>query len=650
MCGLAGLFRADGGAVDTNLLRRMTAALAHRGPDGDGLHVEPGIGLGHRRLAIVDLQGGRQPMFNEDGSVAIVFNGQIYNYPELWPELQALGHRFRSDHSDTEVIIHAWESWGSACLSRLSGMFAFAIWDRNRGSLFLARDHLGKKPLYYGTDRTGCFVFASELRALAEVAELPRRIDPAAVDDFFAYGYVPDPNSIFRDIYKLPPAHFLLLDSEGGRLLDRNGGGPAPQRYWRPSAEALAIDAETATGALIGHLQAATKQRLMADVPLGAFLSGGVDSSAVVAMAARARATALDTFTIGFEAEQDETPYAMMVAQRYATTQHTARAAAVDMIDAARRQGGTFGEPFGDASAVPTHAVCALARQYATVALSGDGGDEVFLGYRRYQWHRLVEAARAMLPAGLRRHAIGTLARVYPKLDRAPRWLRAKHTLTELSLSSALGYYNTVARVHDAQRSAMFSPAQRAALDGHDPAARIATLMAESGTDEPLRQAQYADLATWLAGMMLVKVDRTSMANGLEVRAPFLDHRLVSWGLSLPTSLKLHGREGKHVLKRALEPYLPRETLYRPKQGFAPSLGGLLRREAARVRPRLLGQALGDCGLFDMTALARLLDEHEHGSRDHSAALWQLLVFEGFLVSEMGAQEATGRIHYVPVL
>jgi asparagine synthase (glutamine-hydrolysing) len=572
-------------------------------------------------------------MFNEDGSVAIVFNGQIYNYRELWSELQALGHIFRSDHSDTEVIIHAWESWGPACLSRLSGMFAFAIWDRNRESLFLARDRIGKKPLYYATDMIGRVVFASELCALAKVAELPRRIDPAAVDDYFAYGYVPDPGSIFRDIYKLPPAHFLLLT--------RGGSMPLPQRYWRPSTNALAVDEATATSDLISHLGRATQQRLMADVPLGAFLSGGVDSSAVVAMAARARSMPLDTFTIAFEGEEDETPYARMVAQRYATTQHNERSATVDMIDAARCQGRIFGEPFGDASAVPTHAVCKLARRHATVALSGDGGDEVFLGYRRYRWHCFVEAARAVLPAGLRRQAIGTLARLYPKLDRAPRWLRAKHTLTELSLESALGYYNTVARVHDAQRDSLFSAAQRAALDGHDPSARIAVLMAESGTDDPLRQAQYADLATWLAGMMLVKVDRASMANSLEVRAPFLDHALVSWGLSLPTALKLRGGEGKYVLKRALGPYLPHDIMCRPKQGFVPSLGGLIRREASRVRMRLLGSALDDCGLFDMSMVARLLDEHEHGRRDHSAALWQLLVFEGFLISEMGAQDAT---------
>ena len=631
MCGLAGIFGNDEAGVDAGLLRRMTAALSHRGPDGDGFHTEPGIGLGHRRLAIVDIAGGHQPMYNEDSSVVIVFNGQIYNFQELWPELQALGHVFRSDHSDTEVILHAWESWGPDCLQRFNGMFALAIWDRNRQCLFLARDRLGKKPLYYATDTAGRFVFASELCALARDEALPRRIDPAAVDDFFAYGYVPDPHSIFQGIRKLPPAHYLRLTRDP---VTGHQAPAQPVRYWRPPAVACPARIEAAASALIDRLRTATSHRLIADVPLGAFLSGGVDSSAVVALADRLRDTPLDTFTIGFEGSEDETPYAAMVSRRYGTTQHNERAAAVDMIDAARLQGRIFGEPFGDSSAVPTHRVCALARRHATVALSGDGGDEVFAGYRRYRWHRLVEAARAVLPAPARRRVIGGLARLYPKLDRAPRWLRAKYTLTELSLDSAVGYYRTVARVHDDRRLALFSPALRARLDGHDPAARVAALMRESGSDEPLRQAQYVDMQTWLPGMMLVKVDRASMANSLEVRSPFLDHELVAWGLSLPAALKLGGGEGKRVLKRALEPYLPREVLYRPKQGFAASLAGVFRRGAERVRPRLLGATMADSGLFDLAAISRLLDEHESGRLDHSAALWLLLVFEGFLAGE----------------
>ncbi|MEO8714763.1 MAG: asparagine synthase-related protein, partial [Acetobacteraceae bacterium] len=351
------------------------------------------------------------------------------------------------------------------------------------------------------------------------------------------------------------------------------------------------------------------------------------------------RDTPLDTFTIGFDGAEDETPYAEMVARRYGTRQHNERAAAVDMIEAARIQGRIFGEPFGDQSAVPTHTVCALARRHATVAVSGDGGDEVFAGYRRYRFHTLTEAARRLLPAPVRRRVVGELARLYPKLDRAPRWMRAKATLTELSLDSAIGYFRTVARTQDERRRALLSPRLRASLDGHDPAARIGALMEESGTADPLARAQYADLQTWLSGAMLVKVDRASMANGLEVHAPFLQYQLVEWGLSLPATLKLRGASSKYVLKRALEPLLPREVLYRPKQGFATSLAGLFRREASRVRGRVLSDVMLDSGLFDPEALATLLDEHASGRVDHSMPIWLLLVFEGFLASELRESE-----------
>ena len=625
MCGLAGIFHPDASAaIDAAQLRRMTTALAHRGPDGDGFHTEPGIGLGHRRLAIIDLAGGHQPMENEDGSVIIVFNGEIYNFAELRPKLQALGHVFRSDHSDTETIVHAWESWGPDCLHRLHGMFALAVWDRNRGQLFLARDRLGKKPLYYADTPDGGFVFGSEMAALAEVPALARRISPAAVEDFLTWGYIPDPATIYAGIHRLPAAHWLLL---------QRGRPPVLRRYWQPPTEIRPQDEAGAIAELTARLQAATAARLVADVPLGAFLSGGVDSSAVVATAARLRRTPLDTFTIGFDGAEDETPYAALVAARCGTVQHTERAAAVDMIEAARAQGRIFGEPFGDPSAVPTFSVCRLARRHATVAMSGDGGDEVFAGYRRHRWHLLVEAVRRLLPAPLRRHAIGALARAWPKLDRAPRWLRAKHTLTELSLDAARGYLSTMTQVQQARRRALLAPGLLAQLDGYDPTARIAALMDASGTEDALLAAQHVDLATWLPGRMLVKVDRTSMAQALEVRAPLLDHELVEWGLALPRQLKLHRGQGKYVLRRALEPDVPHDVLYRPKQGFSTSLAGLFRREAGRLRTRLTGEALLDSGLFAPAALERLLDEHATGRFDHSQALWLLLVFEGFLAA-----------------
>jgi asparagine synthase (glutamine-hydrolysing) len=613
----------------------MTAAIAHRGPDGDGFHIEPGIGLGHRRLSIIDVAGGAQPMTNEDGSVIIVFNGEIYNFPKLRSQLQALGHVF-ANHCDTEAVVHAWEEWGPTCVERLDGMFAFALWDRRQRMLFLARDRLGKKPLHYAVTSTG-LAFGSELRAFAEFPEISRRIDPVAVDDFLACGYVPDPRSIFAGIAKLPPAHTLLVEPD--RLA--RGATCVPVRYWRPTIAAQAIGMDEAAAELRGRLVEATRARLMADVPLGAFLSGGVDSSGVVAAAARARADAgeapLDTFTIGFQGSGDETPFAAMVARRCGTIQHDQTAARIDWITAADEQGAIFGEPFADSSSVPTLAVCRLARRHTTVALSGDGGDEVFAGYRRHRWHMLVDAARRVLPAGVRRGFVASLAQVYPKLDRAPRFLRAKHTLTELSLDSALGYWRTMARVQDVQRRALLSPGVAGIVDGYDPAARVGALMEESGSEDALAQAQYVDLATWLPGMMLTKVDRTSMASGLEVRAPLLDHGIVDWGLSLPAALKMRGGQGKLVLKRALEPWLPRGVLYRPKQGFATPLGGMLRAAIGGVRARLLGPIMLDSGLFQARAIARLLDEHESGRFDHAQGLWSLLVFQGFLASEMAA-------------
>lgn len=624
MCGIVGILAgAMAAEPDPGRVRRMADAIRHRGPDGEGFHAEPGVALGHRRLSIVDLGGGAQPMANEDGSVVIVFNGEIYNHAELRPELEAAGHRFRT-RSDTESILHGWEEWGLGCLDRLRGMFAFALWDRRRGQLLLARDRLGEKPLLYARLPDGGLAFASEIGALLTLPEIPRRIDPVAADDFLALGYVPDPGCIWRDIRKLPAGHCLLLAP---------GGEAVPRRYWAPPTQVAADPGAAAPQHLRALLRTCVRDRLMSDVPLGAFLSGGIDSGTVVALAAEAAAGGpLATFTIGFPGAADERPAAALVAAK-AGTAHHAEEGTADYLAMARDQARIFGEPFGDHSAVPTLAVCRLARRHATVALSGDGGDEVFAGYRRYRWHMLAEAVRAHLPAGVRRHVIGTLARAYPKLDRAPRWLRAKTTLTEISLDSALGYYRTVCRLQEERRRGLLSRDLRAAVSGHDPAARIAAAMAECDPAEPLLQAQYADVLTYLPGDILTKVDRTSMAVSLEVRPPILDHDLVAWGMALPASRKLAGGVGKRVLREAAATLLPPEILTRGKQGFAASIDGQLRRGAAELRARLLGAPMLDSGLFDGAALGRLVAEHESGRFDHTQALWQLLVFEGFLVA-----------------
>jgi asparagine synthase (glutamine-hydrolysing) len=626
MCGVVGLFHPiDARAPEERRLRGMTDAIAHRGPDGDGFHTEAHLGFGHRRLSIVDLAGGAQPMFSPDGQVVVTFNGEIYNHAALRPELEAHGHVFRT-RSDTESIIHGWRQWGVGVLDRLDGMFAFGLWDRAQGTLLLARDRMGEKPLLTTWLPDGTLAFASEQAALFALPEVSRALSPAAVDDYLAFGYVPDPATIHAAISRLPAAHYLLV-TRGEKTR------PQPRRYWQPPTRVAEAPAEP-VAELTARLEASVRARLMADVPLGAFLSGGVDSGAIVALAATARREAgqgqLATFTIGFEGAADERPLAAEVAARYGCL-HQAETGTADYISAARDQAKMFGEPFGDHSSVPTLAVCALARRHATVALSGDGGDEVFGGYRRYRFHAITESIRQMVPAGLRRRVIGPLARAYPKLDWAPRWLRAKNTLTELSLESALGYYRTVCKIHDSERRALLSGKFRASLDGHDPSDRIAALMAECDPDEPLLAAQYVDLHTYLPGDILPKVDRMAMAVSLEVRPPLLDPALVSWGMALPASLKISATQGKQVLRDAMAPLLPENLLNRPKTGFATSLAPQFRAGAAQLRERLLGPAMLDSGLFSQAALARMIDQHANGQFDHAQKLWQLLVFEGFL-------------------
>jgi len=630
MCGIAGLFHPFRPAIPpVRTLRAMTDAQRHRGPDGEGFHAEPHLGFGHRRLAIVDLAGGAQPMATADEAVVVTFNGEIYNHEMLRRTLEARGHVFRS-RSDTEVLLHGWKEWGPEMPARLVGMFAFALWDRAAGRLLLARDPLGEKPLHYAWLPDGRFAFASEIGGLTALPDLPRRLDPVALDDFLALGYVPDPATIYAAIRRLPPGHLMLVGRGEGQATQR--------RFWAPPRAAGTSGADAAEE-LRRRLDAAVQARMMADVPLGAFLSGGIDSGAVTSLAAMAAGQPLATFTMGFAGAADERPDAAMVAERYGTRHFTEDCAAADYLAMAREIPRLFGEPFGDHSAVPTLAVARLARRHVTVALSGDGGDEIFAGYRRYRFHMMAEAARRLLPARLRRGAVGALARAYPKLDRAPRWLRAKTTLTEISLDSALGYYGTVCKLAEGKRRALLSPAQRAAVAGHEPSARFAALMAECDPENSLLQAQYADLHTYLPADILAKVDRTSMAVSLEVRPPLLDPELVGWGMALPAAAKLRGGVGKRVLREVAAPLLPPALLQRHKRGFGADFGQQFRAAAPRIRARLTGEAMAAGGLFDMRAIATLVDQHEAGAFNHTQALWQLLVVEGFLADAAGVTE-----------
>lgn len=633
MCGLVGIFDTTGERpTDEGLLRRMNDSLTHRGPDGDGIFTAPGIGLGHRRLSIIDLEGGVQPMFDESGRVALVFNGEIYNFQTLREELIAKGHHFRTN-SDSEVIIEGWKAWGTACVDHFEGMFAFALWDANARQLFLARDRLGKKPLYYATLANGLLLFGSELKALMAHPELPRDIDPKAVEDFFALAYVPDPRSIFRGVHKLAPGH---------RLSWTRGGQAKLEEYWdvpfdidTPSAPIEAAEA------LRERFHGAVADRLISDVPLGAFLSGGVDSSGVVAHMAGLIDHRVDTFCMGFgETAFDESDYARQIAERY-TTNHHAEQVDPDAFDLVDRLAEIYDEPFGDSSAIPTYRVCALARKHVTVALSGDGGDEAFAGYRRYLWHLREAKLRRLLPDVIRKPLFGLLAAIYPKADWAPQFLRAKTTFKELALDDLDGFFLSVSATDDTQRGKLFSERLKSDLQGYHARDALAVHWNRADTDDPLAQAQYTDIKTWLPGDILVKVDRASMANSLEVRAPLLDPDLVSWGVNLASNLKIDGGEKKAVLKRALESDVPADLLYRPKQGFSVPISAWFRGPLRdKVRGALSGGVLADCGLFDMAEVSRLVDQHQSGMRDHSRVLWLLLMFQAFLAHTQTSAES----------
>ncbi len=634
MCGIAGLWTAERGAnVDRALLERMIGSLAHRGPDGDGIHVEPGVGLAHRRLAIIDVSGGAQPLGNEDNTVLVTFNGEIYNFQELVRELQGLGHRFRT-HSDTEVIVHAWEQWGEDCVRRFAGMFVFAVWDRNRQALFIARDRLGKKPLYYAWLPDGGLAFASELKALLVHPRIARDIDPQAVEEYFGLGYVADPRSILKSVRKLPAAHTLLVSRSGTR--------PSPREYWDlPRFATAKVDEATACEQLVEHLRSAVKARLISEVPLGAFLSGGVDSSGVVAMMAQASGEPVNTCSISFSDPQyDEAQYAQQVADRYRTNHHVERVESDDfgLIDTLAR---VYDEPFADSSAIPTYRVCQLARRRVTVALSGDAGDETFAGYRRYRWHMYEERIRSVLPYLLRRPLFGALGAIYPKVDWAPKIFRAKSTLQSLALDSVAAYFNTVSVVPDYLRNRLLSPALKRELQGYS-AVQVLRTHADRARDfDALSLVQYVDFKTYLCGDILTKVDRASMAHSLEVRVPMLDHRFLEWAVALPPGLKLRGASGKYVLKKALEPHLPNDVLYRPKMGFAVPLAAWFRGPLrSRVRELIDGGELAATGYFDPGMVRRLVDEHQSGAREHSAAIWALLMFDAFLRNVLRAQSS----------
>jgi asparagine synthase (glutamine-hydrolysing) len=622
MCGIAGIFHCGTvKPVDPARVGRMCDAIIHRGPDDSGVWTAPGVGLGFRRLAIIDLAGSAQPMASADGRAMLVFNGEIYNFRELRRELTGLGAHFRTD-GDGEVILSAYQKWGVDCLQRLHGMFAFALYDLDKRTLFLARDRLGVKPLFMASLSDGSLAFASELKGLLAHPLLRRAVDPLAVEDYLAWGYVPDHRSILKGIEKLPAGHYRLL---------RHGARPgAPVRWWdisfaeRRKGKPADLEAE-----LLHHLREAVTSRMIADVPLGAFLSGGVDSSSVVALMAQASRQPVKTCSIGFDvAALDETSYADEVARLFGTDHH-ARTVSADQFADIGALAAIFDEPFADASALPTWRVSRLARETVTVALSGDGADEAFAGYRRQVFHAHEERARRWLPQGLRKSVLGGLGEVYPKADWAPRSLRLKTTLLSLAGTGAEGYARALSVTPPELRQALYTQDFANSLGGYQAEAPLIRLMDDAPARSGLDRAQYADLAFWLPGDILTKVDRTSMAASLEAREPLLDHRLVEFAATLPEGLRVHGMQGKYLLKKAMRRYLPEKILYRPKQGFVTPIAEWLRGPlASEARAIATSAALARTGWLQPSFVSAAAEAHIAGKSDHSRLLWQLLMLD----------------------
>jgi asparagine synthase (glutamine-hydrolysing) len=625
MCGIGG-FLISGALPRGDLEARlwhMVSTLRHRGPDDEGVWTDGRAGLAHTRLSIIDLSpAGHQPMASADGTVWIAFNGEIYNFAEIGRELEALGYGFRG-RSDTEILVNGWHAWGPRILSRLRGMFALAVWDRRARQLVLARDRLGKKPLYWARTPSG-LVFGSEIKALLTWPELRRTPDLAAIDRYLSWQYVPAPDTAFAGVRKLPAAHYLAVATAA----DGGAAEPEPVRYWRlpePSPAAPRRRFGELCGELSALLDEAVRLRLVADVPLGAFLSGGIDSSAVVAMMARAGVGRVKTFSIGFAAkEYDELRYARIVARHYGTD-HEEFVVEPDAVAILPRLVWHYGEPFADPSAIPTYYVAELARRKVTVALTGDGGDECFLGYDRYRAMRYVA-----------------------RLDRWPRWSRSGLERVLATLPSPLARRWRLPRIRDVLRAPGDRPAQRYAPtiaffgDGDKDAGYGEALrdrldrsafdvLAGYFVEAPnlVAGANRADIATYLPDDLMVKVDVATMAHGLEARSPLLDQALLEWAAQVPAEDQLAGGVTKALFRRAMAPYLPAAVLARSKRGFGCPIDDWFRGAIKHLAyDTLLSRAAAERGLFQPAYVRRLLDEHCAYRRDHHTRLWALLILE----------------------
>ncbi|QPL51158.1 asparagine synthase (glutamine-hydrolyzing) [Alteromonas sp. B31-7] len=618
MCGIAGfsLFNHQEGGQAS--LTSMHEAIHHRGPDASGTYLDEHIGLCHRRLSILDLsEAGNQPMFSADGNLVIVFNGEIYNFLELRAELEAEGVQFKS-HTDTEVILALYAREGTQCLGKLNGMFAFALWDKTKQELFIARDRLGKKPLYYFS-HNGRFAFGSEIKAILALENIPREIRLDAVYDFFAYQYVPDPKSIFKHIHKLPPAHYLLLNKDGFTLTE----------YWDISFKNTSRDSEeTHKAQLKGLLEKVTKQRMVSDVPLGAFLSGGVDSSGVVAMMAQASETPVKTCTIGFDNKDfNEADFAREIAEKY-KTEHHEYTVHQNVADRLEHIVSFFDEPFADPSLVPTFFVSELARKAVTVALAGDGGDEMFAGYEKYSVDDIENKLRNKFPEAVRKSIFPSLGKFAGKIP-GTVGKKAKSLLTSLSHDPAMGFYITNSMMTDDMWQSLVKTEVTEELGDYHPSQYTLEMYNKADGPDHLSKILYTDIKTYMTGDILVKVDRMSMANSLEVRAPILDYQVAEFAATLPSSQKYRDGEKKYLLKEVFKPFIPDSLLYRKKMGFSTPLDEWFRGELKELFESILSNAsYGVYDIFDRDSVNQAWQQHQNGTHQHGTVLWSMLMYQ----------------------
>ncbi len=617
MCGICGIVhRKSDSPVDPHDIKNMCDVITHRGPDDEGKFVSNNVGLGMRRLSIIDLSTGAQPIFNEDRSIAIVFNGEIYNHQNLRHELQAKGHVFVTK-TDTEAILHAYEEYGADCVTKLNGMFGFAIWDSRKHRLFVARDRIGIKPMYYYCDQEQ-FVFGSELKSIVQVPSVPRNIEPRALDTFLTFEYIPSPYSIFRNVFKLPPGHWLMYEN----------GQVKTQQYWHLEYQRSSHSSRQLQQNLQELLEDAVRVRLMSDVPLGAFLSGGLDSSSIVAMMCRASSDKVKSFSIGFDdTTYNELPYARAVASHFGT-EHFEEIITPDVASLTEKILWMLDEPFGDFSVFPTYLVSQMARKNVTVVLSGDGGDELLAGYDTYIAQQ-VARRYAKLPAFLRKGAIEPIVNAMPPTDKKKGFINKSRRFVEgARLSGDLQHVRWMIFLQQAEKELLYADDFRRSLNGYDSHGFIRDYFRQVSTGNPLDEQEYVDIKTYLVDNILVKVDRMSMANSLEARVPFLDHRFVEFAATLPSEMRLFKNRTKHILKESLRDVLPLNIIERGKEGFSIPIKNWVKKE---LKPHMMDalseRNVKDKGYFNPNYVNRLVQEHLVGRENHSHRLWALMVF-----------------------